>query len=133
MKHRKTKALATAVALMISSLSFGAPTGPIYVPQPSLAASKSLTAALKYLKRSVKGDSSIISVQWTTPTRFKPHYSDGIQWHFSDAPHEWSWFVTYTVPAKGSRTLTGQEEHVNIRVLRIRGNGTIENPVGGST
>ena len=93
-----------------------------------MTAARAIKVAVPDLERRLKaGAFSIISVQWNTPTRFRPHYSDGISWNFDNEPNEWSWFITYTVPAEKSET--GQKQ-VNIYVLRIRENGSVEAPVG---
>ena len=123
-----------AVLLFGRAAILGGPAGPVYIPPPVPAADQALTIAMEHIKAREKVDAAIISLQWNTPSHFQPHFGDGIQWIFTEAPQEWSWFVTYSLPADKSRLETAErQKKVNIRVLRIRPDGKVEESIGVKT
>ena len=131
MKNMLSATLVVLIVVVNNTASIAGPTVPMYIPNPTTTASRAVKLAGNYLERHRTGGAfSVISVQWNTPTRFTPHYSNGIQWNFNEAPREWSWFITYTVPSMKPQSNMGQKGQVDIHVLRIRGDDSLEEPIG---
>ena len=99
-----------------------------HIPTSKLSASEAIGKLDDYLKANFKdGDSGmvLIAVEWCRGDNFQPRLSDGTQWHVTEGKQEWSWFFTYAVHGKTSKTFS------DIRVMQIRDSGEV-NSVGGN-
>jgi hypothetical protein len=65
---------------------------------------------------------TLVGASWSTAARFRPHLTDGTQYHWDKSEFEWAWFVTL-VRRDTTRSDFFRDE---VLVLRVRSDGTVQ-------
>lgn len=96
------------------------------IPSSKLTAIEALELANKRLPKESK--LQVVAVEWCQPSKFQPRISDGTQYHFLEAPEEWSWIITLVDmgPDKANNPFP-------VSIIRVRSDGRTEVPIGTRT